>query len=104
MGTEKEAKLDKCKRAVAMLQQRDKFNEDLRANWQTQLQQMEQAVLLCSQIHGRDRKRFAAELAEKEEQILKLKAYVQKMNEMRNRHNKSMYGSSARIRLPVGRK
>lgn len=100
----KQTELDKMQRTVQMLQQRDKFNNELRKNWQTQLQQMEQAVLLCSQIHGRDRKRFAAELAEKEEQILKLKAYVQKMNEMRNRHNKNMYGSSARIRLPVGRK
>merc|ERR1711964_779810 len=101
---EKKAEVDKAKRAVAMLQQRDKFNQDLRANWQNQLKQMEQAVLLCSQIHGRDRKKFAAELAEKEEQIKKLKAYVQKMNDMRAKQNKSVFGGSNRIRVPVGRK
>merc|ERR1711881_71277 len=98
---EKEAQVEKAKRAVSMLQQRDKFNQDLRNNWQSQLKQMEQAVLLCSQIHGRDRKKFAAELAEKDEEIKKLRAYVQKMHEMRNKQAKGM---NQRIRMPVGRK
>jgi len=101
---EKEEEVDKAKRAVAMLQQRDKFNQELKKNWQTRLKQMEQAVLLCSQIHGRDRKKFAAELAEKEEQIQKLKAYVQKTNEMRAKQQKTMGGASMRMRMPVGRK
>lgn len=101
---EKEEEVDKAKRAVAMLQQRDKFNQELKKNWQTRLKQMEQAVLLCSQIHGRDRKKFAAELAEKEEQIQKLKAYVQKTNEMRAKQQKTMGGASNRMMMPINRK
>merc|ERR1711964_822342 len=101
---EKKAEVEKAKRAVAMLQQRDKFNQELKKNWQTRLKQMEQAVLLCSQIHGRDRKKFATELAEKEEQIKKLKAYVQKTNAMRAKSNKNVFGESNRIRMPISRK
>jgi len=101
---EREEEVDKAKRAVAMLQQRDKFNQELKKNWQTRLKQMEQAVLLCSQIHGRDRKKFAAELAEKEEQIQKLKAYVQKTNEMRAKQQKTAGGASNRMMMPINRK
>merc|ERR1711977_703058 len=90
----KQETAEKAKRAVAMLTQRDHHNRQLQKNWQKQLKQMEQAVLLCSQIHGRDRKKFAGQLAEKEEQIKKLKAYVQKMDDMRSKQNKGVNNSS----------
>merc|ERR1719510_296865 len=47
-----------AKRAHAMLQKRDALNKDLQANRDNRLKQMEQAVLMVSTIHKRDRTKY----------------------------------------------
>merc|ERR1711964_346992 len=84
---------DAAKRSCAMLQKRQTHYQELQGNWKQQLKQMEQAVLLCSQIHKRDRSKFMSELEVKDDEIMKLKAYVQSINQMRNRKAKIMSGN-----------
>jgi len=69
---------DKAKRALAMLQKRDSLNKDLQANRDNRLKQMEQAVLMVSTIHKRDRTKYQEEIKQKDSEIAKLKAYIQK--------------------------
>merc|ERR1719273_236013 len=94
----------KARRALAMLQKRDTFNRELQQNWKHQIKQMEKAVLLCADIQKRDRTNFQAELKTKDEQIEKLKVYIQKTNQIRNRPKKAktMFGASP-IRNAIGR-
>jgi len=105
--TEAQTTTDKAKRALAMLQKRDKFNKQLQGNWKNQLKQMEKAVLMCADIQKRDRTAFQAEIAQKDGQIEKLKLYIQKTTEMYQRKSqaKSMARGSgaARIRNAIGR-
>merc|ERR1711964_952367 len=77
---EAEAVAEKAQRSAAMLSKRDSFNQNLQANWKNQLKQMEKAVLMCSEIHKRDRKKYTGEIAQKDEQIAKLKIYIEKAN------------------------
>merc|ERR1712186_42706 len=57
---EKENKRNK--KQIQMMEQRERYNDALRRNWNNQLAQMEQAVLLANQIHNRDRQQFQLEL------------------------------------------
>jgi len=86
---EQEAIAVKAKRQAAMLVKRDAYNKQLQENWKTQLKQMEQAILLCSTIHKRDRKSFGEQLKQKDEQIEKLKAYVSTLTQNRQPKNSS---------------
>jgi len=97
-----EEQTQKAKRALAMLQKRDSFNKDLQANWKRQLKQMEKAVLMCADIQKRDRAAFTAELKTKDEAIEKLKAYIQKTNEIRQRPKGKSLGS-VKIRNAIGK-
>jgi len=105
--TEAQTTTEKAKRALAMLQKRDKFNKQLQGNWKNQLKQMEKAVLMCADIQKRDRTAFQAEIAQKDGQIEKLKLYIQKTTEMYQRKSqaKSMARGTgaARIRNAIGK-
>jgi len=76
--TKAEESTAKAKRALAMLQKRDKFNKELQGNWKNQLKQMEKAVLMCADIQKRDRLAFQEELKQKDEQLQKLRLYIEK--------------------------
>lgn len=73
---------EKIKRTVTMLAEKEKHWRQLQSNWKGQLNQMEQAVILCSSIQKRDQKKYQTELRTKDEEIQRLKAYVQKIQEM----------------------
>merc|ERR1711964_356069 len=89
---EAQAVAEKAQRSAAMLSKRDSFNQNLQANWKNQLKQMEKAVLMCSEIHKRDRKKYTGEIAQKDEQIAKLKIYIEKANALRTRPKQSIFG------------
>jgi len=56
--------------------QREQYNDKLRRNWQTQLRQMEQALLLSNQINNQNRAKYQQTITEKDSEITKLRAYV----------------------------
>merc|ERR1719383_258347 len=56
--------------------QRELYNDKLRRNWQTQLRQMEQALLLSNQINNQNRAKYQQTITEKDSEIAKLRAYV----------------------------
>jgi len=56
--------------------QREQYNDKLRRNWQTQLRQMEQALLLSNQINNQNRSKYQQTITEKDSEIAKLRAYV----------------------------
>merc|ERR1711879_511271 len=60
-------------KAVEMRQQ---YNDKLRRNWQAQLQQMEQALLLSNQINNQTRTKFNETIRQKDVEIAKLQSYV----------------------------
>merc|ERR1712072_578139 len=68
-----------------MLSTKEAHWRDLQSNWKSQLAQMEQAVLLCSSIQKRDRSKFSNELKAKDEEVQRLKSYVQKLQANANR-------------------
>lgn len=80
-----EESTQKARRQAIMLTKRDEYHKQLQGNWQKQLKQMEQAVMLCSQIHKRDRASFKEQIKARDEQITKLKAYLMKQSELRAR-------------------
>ena len=56
----------KLRAKVKAYKTRDEVNKQLRENWNKQLNQMEQAVLLANEIYNRERTRHEAEIAEKD--------------------------------------
>jgi len=98
---EQEAVAVKAKRQAAMLVKRDVYNKQLQENWKTQLKQMEQAILLCSTIHKRDRKSFGEQLKQKDEQIEKLKAYVGTLTQNRQPKSGTVKTVGRRNKKPV---
>lgn len=103
---EQEMVAEKAKRQAAMLIKRDAYNKQLQDNWKTQLKQMEQAILLCSTIHKRDRTSFGEQIRAKDEQIEKLKAYVSTFTQLRQPKPKTFMGAGGRISVPktIGRR
>ena len=76
----------KLKEKLKAYKRRDEVNKQLRDNWNKQLNQMEQAVLLANEIYNRERTRHEAEMAEKDVEILKLRKFLLSFT---NRHAKS---------------
>merc|ERR1711964_730200 len=103
---EQQAITEKARRQTAMLVKRDTYNKQLQDNWKTQLKQMEQAILLCSTIHKRDRSTFNEQIRAKDEQIEKLKAYVGTFTQLRQPKPKTFMGANGRISVPktIGRR
>lgn len=71
---EKENKRNK--KQIQMMEQRERYNDALRRNWNNQLAQMEQAVLLANQIHNRDRQQFQLELEDHTQENIRLKKFL----------------------------
>jgi len=89
------------KRNIQIQQKRDAYCEQMRVNWKNQLGQMEQAVVLCSQIHQRDRSEFTSEVSSRGDQVSKLNLYIKKINEARASRQKTAFGSVLRrLRKP----
>jgi len=82
--SEKSKQVEKMKRTLTMMATKDKSWRQLQQNWKMQLQQMEQAVILCSTIQKRDQNKFKTELTAKDEECKKLKAYVNKLHAQRS--------------------
>jgi len=80
------------KKQIEMSMQRERYNDALRKNWNNQLAQMEQAVLLANQIHNRDRQQFQLELEEHTQENIRLKKFLKVLT---NRQ-KSSRGNVAR--------
>lgn len=96
---------DSLHKQNTMLQKRDDYNEELRNNWRAQLQQMEQAVMLCSQIHQKERGQYEAKLASANNTIQTLKDWIAKIKARNNRGGGKGRGrAGGRIRMPVGRR
>lgn len=92
------------KRNIQIAQKRDAYSEQMRVNWKNQLSQMEQAVVLCSQIHQRDRAEFTSECDNRSDQVVKLNLYIKKINEARASRQKTAFGSVLRrLRKPITR-
>merc|ERR1711920_632738 len=64
------------KKQIQMMEQRERYNDALRRNWNNQLAQMEQAVLLANQIHNRDRQQFQLELEDHTQENIRLKKFL----------------------------
>merc|ERR1719317_1300749 len=64
------------KKQIQMMEQRERYNDALRKNWNNQLAQMEQAVLLANQIHNRDRQQFQLELEDHTQENIRLKKFL----------------------------
>eukprot|EP00484_Ammonia_sp_Unknown_P030350 CAMPEP_0197036352 /NCGR_PEP_ID=MMETSP1384-20130603/13886_1 /TAXON_ID=29189 /ORGANISM="Ammonia sp." /LENGTH=772 /DNA_ID=CAMNT_0042466525 /DNA_START=81 /DNA_END=2399 /DNA_ORIENTATION=+ len=77
--------MKKLKEKLKAYKRRDEVNKQLRENWNKQLNQMEQAVLLANEIYNRERTRHEAEVAEKDVEILKLRKFLLSFT---NRHAK----------------
>lgn len=93
------------KRQIQIQQKRDAYCDQMRHNWKNQLAQMEQAVVLCSQIHQRDRSEFNLELEARTDQVDKLNAYIKRINEARATRQKTAFGSVLRrLRKPIAKK
>eukprot|EP01084_Bolivina_argentea_P227690 384573_1 len=78
--------IKKLNEKLKAYKRRDEVNKQLRDNWNKQLNQMEQAVILANEIYNRERMRHEAEMAEKEVEILKLRKFLLSFT---NRHAKS---------------
>ena len=78
--------IKKLREKLKAYKRRDEVNKQLRDNWNKQLNQMEQAVLLANEIYNRERTRHEAEMAEKDVEILKLRKFLLSFT---NRHAKS---------------
>ena len=80
------AEISKLREKLKAYKRRDEVNKQLRDNWNKQLNQMEQAVLLANEIYNRERSRHEAEMAEKDVEIMKLRKFLLSFT---NRHAKS---------------
>eukprot|EP00494_Astrolonche_serrata_P028627 UN28894 len=69
-------KNEKYQHSMKAFAQRESYNDKLRRNWQTQLRQMEQALLLSNQINNQNRAKYQTTITEKDSEIAKLRAYV----------------------------
>jgi len=67
---------EKYSQQMKAFAQREQYNDKLRRNWQTQLRQMEQALLLSNQINNQNRAKYQQTITEKDSEIAKLRAYV----------------------------
>ena len=74
--TEMQAQNEKYAQQMKAFVQREAYNDKLRRNWQTQLRQMEQALLLSNQINNQNRAKYQQTITEKDTEIAKLRAYV----------------------------
>lgn len=74
---------------------RDEVNKQLRENWNKQLNQMEQAVLLANEIYNRERTRHEAEIAEKDVEILKLRKFLLSFTNRHTKGRSSLMGGPA---------
>lgn len=98
---QQEKKMEKLTKIVATQKRREKHYQELQGNWKNQLKQMEKAVLACGAIHKRDQAKFTAELEAKDEQIMKLKEYLEKVNQLRQAQVQSQNSAMGkRIRTP----
>jgi len=66
----------KLREKLKAYKRRDEVNKQLRDNWNKQLNQMEQAVLLANDIYNRERTRHETEMAEKDVEIMKLRKFL----------------------------
>merc|ERR1719494_457806 len=80
------------KKQIQMMEQRERYNDALRKNWNNQLAQMEQAVLLANQIHNRDRQQFQLELEDHTQENIRLKKFLKVLSSKQ----KSSRGNVAR--------
>jgi len=87
---EKENKRNK--KQIQVMEQRERYNDALRRNWNNQLAQMEQAVLLANQIHNRDRQQFQLELEDHTQENIRLKKFLRVLSS----RQKSNRGNVAR--------
>lgn len=74
--TELQGQNEKYGQQMRAFTQREQYNDKLRRNWQTQLRQMEQALLLSNQINNQNRAKYQQTITEKDSEIAKLRAYV----------------------------
>merc|ERR1719359_2634007 len=100
--TKKEQELTETKKTVTLLKKREDYSKKLTKNWAGQLEQMERALVVCSQMHQKDRATFASETAEKEEKVKKLEAYIKRMTQARASKGKTAFGVSGKMRRVVG--
>merc|ERR1719384_513645 len=90
--------------------QREQYNDKLRRNWQTQLRQIEQALLLSNQINNQNRAKYQQTITEKDSEIAKLRAYVthqlhrQRTMRRGTRIAKPIAAGGAKVRKPIGGK
>lgn len=90
--------------------QREQYNDKLRRNWQTQLRQMEQALLLSNQINNQNRAKYQQTITEKDSEIAKLRAYVthqlhrQRTMRRGTRIAKPIAAGGAKVRKAIGGK
>merc|ERR1712083_78511 len=75
-NTELSSQNEKYSQQMKAFAQREQYNDKLRRNWQTQLRQMEQALLLSNQINNQNRAKYQQTITEKDSEIAKLRAYV----------------------------
>merc|ERR1719203_271127 len=89
---------EKYSQQMKAFAQREQYNDKLRRNWQTQLRQMEQALLLSNQINNQNRAKYQQTITEKDTEIAKLRAYV-----THQLHRQRTMRRGVKIAKPIGR-
>merc|ERR1712045_320996 len=90
---------EKYSQQMKAFAQREQYNDKLRRNWQTQLRQMEQALLLSNQINNQNRAKYQQTITEKDSEIAKLRAYV-----THQLHRQRTMRRGTRIAKPISRR
>merc|ERR1712038_1544708 len=85
--------MGKLREKLKAYKRRDEVNKQLRDNWNKQLNQMEQAVLLANEIYNRERTRHEAEIAEKDVEIMKLRKFLLSFTNRRTKGKSLMNGN-----------
>merc|ERR1712096_237085 len=100
----KEGELTDTKKQVTLLKKREDYTKQLTKNWAGQLEQMERALVVCSQMHQKDRAAFKLEATEKNDKVTKLEQYIKRMTTARAQKGKTAFGGSSRIKKIINKK
>lgn len=99
----RDAMKKKYEETIGMFKKKDEHFKKLIKNWDQQVKRMEKAVILCKQVHLRDKNKFEEEFRAQQDQIAKLKQYHKKIQKMQSQQNRTMFGTSRNMAKQVGK-
>lgn len=81
----KEEEFGDASKQAALLKKREEYSKQLTKSWASQLEQMEKALVVCSQMHQKDREEHFAVMQEKQQQIDTFTSYIDRMTASRDK-------------------